>query len=285
MRYVDIGDLRLEDGWPALAEAACRDVMENGTSIADHDGIWRDTKKGLGALLHEKCWFCETPVDRADNAVDHFRPKGRVADALQKHSGYRWLSFEIRNFRFACTFCNSRRVDVENGTAGGKADRFPLVDEGARVYAVDPAQIDYNDLIATVEAEKPAILDPCAPSDWLLLGCKRENGRPCATSGDPLVIRRVEQSIEVYHLDYEPTCKRRHTTAGQLLEKVREAKKAFLRIDETDIKTSQFFTNLYVDIIRMIRVKAAFSGEMHFLIQGQRSPDHPWIENVLSTGG
>jgi hypothetical protein len=145
--------------------------------------------------------------------------------------------------------------------------------------------IDYDDLIATVEAETPAILDPCDPDDWLLLGCKRENGKPCATSSEPAAIRRVEQSIEVYHLDYEPTCKRRHTVAGQLLEKVREAKKAFLEIDEADLKTTRRFKQLFVEIHRMIKMKAPFSGEMHFLLQGQRSPDHPWIENVLSAGG
>jgi len=34
------------------------------------------------------------------------------------------------NFRYACIFCNGRRIDVQHGTAGGKADRFPLVNEG-----------------------------------------------------------------------------------------------------------------------------------------------------------
>ena len=285
MRYIDIGDLRLDDGWPALAEAAVRKVLMNGAKIADYDVIWRDLKKKLAALFFDKCWFCETPVDRSDNAVDHFRPKGRVADAKHQHDGYRWLTFEARNFRFACTFCNSRRVDVEHGTAGGKADRFPLMDESARIYTVDPTLIDYDDLISTVEDECPAILDPCDPEDWRLLGCKRENGKPCPTSSDPNTIRRVNESIEVYHLDYEPTCKRRHTAAGQLLEKVRDAKRAFLDIDQTNPKTEQHFKQLSIEILRMIRMKAPFSGEMHFLLQGQRSTDHPWIERVLNSGG
>lgn len=37
----------------------------------------------------------------------------------------------------------------------------------------------------------------------------QENGRPCAASNDPIPMRRAEESIEIYHLYYEPTCKRR----------------------------------------------------------------------------
>lgn len=64
-----------------------------------------------------------------------------------------------------------------------------------------------------------------------------------------------------------------------------EAKKEFLEIDQADQRTTRRFKQIYVEIYRMIRVKARFSGEMHSLLQGQRSPDHPWIENVLSAGG
>ena len=284
MRYIDINDLRLDDDWPGLAQAAARDVLENGAAISDYDGLWRDLKQKLSELLDGKCWFCETPVTRSDNAVDHFRPKGRVADAEHEHQGYRWLSFEPRNFRFACTFCNSRRVDIVHGTAGGKADRFPILDEGARVYEVDPALLDYDDLLATIINESPKILDPCDPNDWRLIGCRRENGNPCPASDDPEAIVRVAESIDVYHLKHEPTCKQRHTIAGQLLEKVREAKKAFLVINVADADTKRRFDRLATEIYRMIRIKAPYSGEMHFLLRGQRSSDHPWIQEVLERG-
>lgn len=283
MRYIDPDDLRLPDGWAEEAQAATHAVL-GGASPSDFDSIWRDLKQRLAALLHDKCWFCETPVTRSDNAVDHFRPKGRVSDAAREHNGYRWLTFAATNFRFACTFCNSRRVDVEHGTAGGKADRFPLVNEAARIYQVVAADLDFDDLLATVVDERPAILDPCHLDDWRLLGCKRENGKPCPTNDDPKTVARVEKSIEVYHLDYEPTCKQRHTVAGMLLRTVRNAKEQFLKIDPIDPKTLRSFEVPAREIKRMIARKAPYSGEMRFLLSGQRSDLHPWIQELLEDG-
>jgi hypothetical protein len=284
LRYVDISDLRLEDDWLPLAHAAACNVLAWGAKISDYEDLWRDLKQRLSQLLEGKCWFCETPVTRSDNAVDHFRPKGRVADAEREHGGYRWLSFEPRNFRFACTFCNSRRVDVEYGTSGGKADRFPLIDEANRVYTVDPEKLDYDDLLRTVENERPKILDPCDPNDWRLLGCMRENGHPCATSDDQEIVERVNESIDVYHLIQDATCKQRHTVSGQFLELVRDAKAAFLDIDTTSPPSRRRFDQYATAIHRMIRRKAPYSGEMHFLLRGQRSAGHPWIQEVLERG-
>jgi hypothetical protein len=206
-------------------------------------------------------------VDRADNAIDHFRPKGRVSDAANPHTGYRWLAFERRNFRYACTFCNSRRKDVVNGTAGGKADRFPLVDEANGLYAPGP-----------LNQEKPVLLDPCELHDWELLGCRQENGKPCPTSQDPVECHRAEESIAIYHLDYEPTCKRRHAHVIQLMADVDQAKRLFGQpgMDE-------HFNAVAKKIWRAIGRKAPFSGDMIFLLKGQRHADHPWIQKLLET--
>lgn len=280
MRYVDIDELRLPDGFLGEAEAATRAVLQEA-GLGVHDEIWRDLKAKLAELLHNKCWFCETPITRSDNAVDHFRPKGRVSDAERKHSGYRWLMFERYNFRYACTFCNSRRIDVEFGTSGGKADRFPLLDEATRVYEVDATALDFDDLLRTVRCERPGILDPCNLNDWKLLGCMRENGHPCPASDDKDALNRVGRSIEVYHLDHEPTCKQRHLAAMTLLEAVRDGKSAFLKIDVTDPDTEVNFSKIASRIRRMIDRKAAYSGEMIFLLRGQRSAAHPWIQQLL----
>lgn len=281
MRYVDIDDLQLPDGWHQEAEAATRAVLQRGAVPREYDEIWRGLKASLAKLLHDKCWFCETPITRSDNAVDHFRPKGRVSDAEREHLGYRWLAFERANFRYACTFCNSRRIDVEHGTSGGKADRFPLLDEAVRVYEVDGIALDFDDLLKTVRGEQPAILDPCDLEDWKLLGCMRENGHPCPASDDRVDISRVEISIEVYHLDHEPTCKQRHRLAIALLDAVRVAKDAFLKIDTADPESMTDFTSVARRIRRMIDRSAAYSGEMIFLLRGQRSAEHPWIQQLL----
>ena len=193
MRYIDQFELALPEGWLEKAIAAGT-IVDGGAKPDDHRTVWAELKDALAALFPEKkCWYCESPVDRADNAVDHFRPKGRVADAAKPHAGYRWLAFDHNNFRYACTFCNSRRIDVVNGTAGGKADRFPLLDETKRLYAP-----------GSLNQERPKLLDPCELNDWELLGCRRENGKPCPTSQDPSDRHRAEESISIYHLDYEP---------------------------------------------------------------------------------
>ena len=134
-------------GWLQRAQRATQAVA-SGAAPNDYDHIWRELKDGLAELLHDKCWYCESPITRSDNAVDHFRPKNCVSDAINQHDGYKWLAFDRFNFRYACTYCNSRRLGVN--TAGGKADRFPLIDETSRVYSEGP-----------IDQEYPMLLDPC----------------------------------------------------------------------------------------------------------------------------
>lgn len=270
MRYVDRARLVKPAGWLTRARAASQAVA-GGADPNDHSAVWRDLKDGLASLLHDKCWYCETSVDRSDNAVDHFRPKGRVSDAANSHTGYRWLAFEESNFRYACTYCNSRRKDLENGTVGGKADRFPLVNEAHRVYAV-----------GAVAGEQPLLLDPCELSDWRLLGCHQESGQPCATSTDVVAKRRAEVSIEIYHLHYEPTCKRRHAAAVQLMADVEDGKRLF-ELATHDYSRAEDFKSVAGRLRRAIDRESPYSGDMHFLLRGQRSDAHPWIQELLET--
>jgi len=266
MRYVDNEMLELPAGWLARAAEAAKRV-DAGADPNDDGPVWREVKDGLAALLHQKCWFCETPIDRSDNAVEHFRPKNRVSDAAKPHAGYRWLAFDKSNLRFACTYCNSRRVAQQ--TSGGKADRFPLVEEDSRVYLPGP-----------IDEESPALLDPCELHDWELLGCREEDGHPTPATNDPAAQSRVAISIEVFHWHYGPTCKRRHGAAVQLLSELRSAKRLFLRLSE-DQALRPDFSDSMKRIRRACREDAAYSGEMIFLLKGHRSADHPWVERLL----
>lgn len=268
MRYVDRSKLVKPAGWNQRAQDAAQAVA-NGADPNDHAAVWRELKNGLADLLHDKCWYCESPVDRSDNAVDHFRPKNRVSDAANPHTGYRWLAFDDSNYRYACTYCNSRRKDQGGDTAGGKADRFPLVNEAQRVYAGGP-----------VAAEQPLLLDPCELTDWRLLGCQQENGHPCATSTDAVAKQRAEESIEIYHLHYEPTCKRRHAAAVQLMADVAEGKRLFELATQDPTRVSDFKT-VAARLRRTIDRDSLYSGDMHFLLRGQRSDGHPWIQELL----
>lgn len=268
MRYIDLDKLRMPDGWLARAQVA-RLAVSGGEDPNGHGDVWRELKSGMSELSEFKCWYCESPADRDDNAVDHFRPKKRVSDALEEHLGYRWLAFEKDNYRLACTFCNSRRIDVEFGTAGGKADRFPLIDEAKRVY-------QQGDL----DGEEPKLLDPCEFDDCELLGCQQENGRPCAATEDLVQKDRVNISIEIYHLDRDATCKRRHSIAVGLISDIMDAQRLF-DASQADVARKPEFLRVAKRIKRVISYDAPYSGEMKYLLRGQRSEKHPWMQKLL----
>ncbi len=270
MRYIDSTEIQLPDGWLDRA-AVAREAVENGADPGDYAPVWRELKDELGNLFNDKCWYCEVPVPRSDNAVDHFRPKGRVSDAENEHNGYRWLAFDPSNFRYACTFCNSKRKDVDGGTAGGKADRFPLLNEPQRVYAP-----------GSVAGERPTLLDPCELEEWRVLGCKKENGKPCSATEDQDLRGRAEESIEIYHLHHEPTCKLRHSTAVRLLGDIEEAKNLFVA-SQADPNRNPDFKKVAKRILKAIHFGSAFSGDMRFLLGGERHQDHPWIQDLLTT--
>lgn len=270
MRYIELDDIQLPEGWQEKASAATA-AVRGGANPNEFAAVWREIKPKLANLLREKkCWFCESPNDRSDNAVDHFRPKNRVSDAANEHLGYRWLAFELENFRYACTFCNSKRIDQETKATGGKADRFPLLEEATRVYEE-----------GAVAGERVALLDPCEPGDAELLGCKLEDGFPCCTTPqDPVAVERVDISIPIYNLDHDPICKARHQAAKKLRNSIDLAKLAF-----QNLQTSSFAKAVYrkewKSIRRVIQRDAPYSGEMRFILSGARSGDDPWIDALL----
>ncbi|WP_462265689.1 hypothetical protein [Mucilaginibacter sp.] len=267
MRYINIDSLRMPDGWLARSAVAAAQIA-GGTAPDDFGNLWRELKPAMLQLSHFKCWYCESPIDRDDNAVDHYRPKNRVFEALN-HNGYRWLALEKSNFRLACTFCNSKRIDVDFGTAGGKADKFPLINEARRVYN-----------LGSVDNEGPQLLDPCVIEDCELLGCQQENGRPCCATEIDIELSRVTSSIEIYHLDRDATCVRRHGIAVSLIADILEAKNLF-NISQADETRKPDFKKVAKRIHTTISREAPYSGEMKYLLRGQRSVNHPWIQQLL----
>ncbi|MCR2810651.1 MULTISPECIES: hypothetical protein [unclassified Microbacterium] len=176
----------------------------------------------LAKCSSNKCWYCETRVVRDDFYVEHYRPKGRV-DSLPSHPGYWWLAFDSSNYRFACKYCNERRVDALGGTSGGKLDRFPIVDESDRAVG------EGDD----IGRESPVLLDPTVPTDPALLDFATD-GRVVASSEEPAPRRRAIESIEAYHLDHERLNGRRGQVASEVVSGMNRVRLTMRRLDEID---------------------------------------------------
>ena len=119
MRYIPLDGLKFPENWEERARKAqgvIKDLTpeERTKRVNACAYIWHELKEELEKCSHHKCWYCESNQDRSDNNVDHFRPKGRVTECPD-HEGYWWLAFIWTNYRFSCTFCNSRRKDPETG--------------------------------------------------------------------------------------------------------------------------------------------------------------------------
>lgn len=172
--------------------------------------IWTELKETLRHVSFNKCWYCESYVDREHGAIDHFRPKGKVRDT--EHPGYWWLTYDWKNYRFSCTYCNSQTIDPDTEVLSGKWDRFPLLNESRRV--TDPN--------GNIHEEQPTLLDPTKSSDPGLLSFYID-GSATPTKEDteaPLDFERAEYSIIAYYLNHSFTRERRHDIFKRMEERV-----------------------------------------------------------------
>jgi uncharacterized protein (TIGR02646 family) len=188
--------------------------------------LWRELKPVLKCVATNKCWYCESKQIRSDNAVDHYRPKNNI-NGCTKIKGYWWLAFDWQNYRFSCTYCNSRRIDELGGTEGGKHDEFPLWDESKRATCN-----------AEIGQEQPLLLDPCCNSDPSFLWFDPD-GRPapnptlCGNSS-AYTHRRATESIRLYHLDHSDVVERRALLCKDIRKEVEEAEDMLIKYHAGD---------------------------------------------------
>ncbi|QWA10375.1 hypothetical protein GTU79_24665 [Sodalis ligni] len=207
-------------------------------AINSKSDVWGTMSQILSGLSFGKCWYCESTELRSDNPVDHFRPKGKVAECPE-HPGYWWLAFEWSNFRYSCTYCNSRRVDTE--TSGGKQDHFPIL----------PPPM-WNKSRDDVFIENPVLLDPTDIDDVNLLTFNI-NGEACPNVDDnssPLY-RRAKESVELYHLNHVPTKNARK----RICQKVRMLVSNINRLSVQNFEENKLtIKDLKIQLHKMIRV-------------------------------
>lgn len=180
--------------WLDKALQATQHAIGEGAAHQVDDGVYGhvELRAALESVFSHKCAYCESETTATSSwDVEHFRPKGRVAERAD-HPGYYWLAYTWTNLYLSCQFCNQRRADkptTEDPTAGspkGKLDQFPLRDEATRALQPD----------ADVAAEARLMLDPCSddPEQHLAVDAK---GRLVALAGSDMATK----TIEVCHLN------------------------------------------------------------------------------------
>jgi len=98
------------------------DVLPRRKKGCDFKSIWRRAKTALARMTHQKCSYCESPIDAERSAlVEHFRPKSLFPS----------LAYDWDNYFLGCGGCNGAKSD--KWPAGGGSYVRP--DEG------DPAAL------------------------------------------------------------------------------------------------------------------------------------------------
>ncbi|MEX1201418.1 MAG: hypothetical protein WEB02_11575 [Methylophaga sp.] len=257
MRRIDLNKIQADQEWENFA-AQEQQAINNGVKQPKQVSyIWSGAKFRLKNISSGKCWYCETKENRSDDAVDHFRPK----------TLYPWLTCNITNFRYACTFCNSLRKDPETGETKGKGDQFPLLG-GAR--AQNSQQL---------AAEQYALIDPCNAADVGLIDF-RDDGRPCAKYPDMKNRNsRAILSIKAYHLDHPELNEARRQIALQIADWVKVANLAYEQLDQAEQEKHEMFSSIAGSIGRAITSDAPFSVFAKKVVKGYRN--YPWVEDIL----
>ena len=179
------------DTWLNSAIAATMLAVTEGGAHVVNDDIYGAlaVRQVLEKLFEQKCAYCESKIGiNAAWDVEHYRPKGRVAENAA-HPGYYWLAYEWSNLLPCCTFCNQRRHDRPSlthagGPAAGKADQFPLENESDRCMHHQ----------ADLALERPWLLNPCLDEP--------EAHISFAPDGSAIALtERGQKTIEICHLD------------------------------------------------------------------------------------
>lgn len=290
MRYINIADLKTSDDWEEKAREVMDELFEASDSnerkeiIQKRSKLWSELKRALGDLSDGKCWYCESEQDRSDNTVDHFRPKGKVAEC-DEHEGYWWLAFDWRNYRFSCTFCNSHRVDTVKGDDGGKQDHFPLIDEANRAKQSN----DY------LEIELPCLLDPTNPNDPGLLWYDYSEGRAVpkfAEDEDSTKHKRAKVSICLYHLNHTNLEEKRKILYKEIVDLVNIGSSSLSQMSEygnTDPKVYNYAKDNMTFVLRklhfLLSPKAELSSVTRTFLETLAISDqdgrYSWVKKTL----
>jgi hypothetical protein len=245
----------------AAPNAAARKAL-----IAANRDKWIAFRPQFQALFGAKCWYTESRNPGTDDDIDHFRPKGRIADR-RGHGGYWWEALNWRNFRLSCHHANRLRRNPDTRNTHGKGDHFPLLIEANRW--MDPA---------AVCEERPTLLDPVDPADPPMLTFDTD-GRVALSpfyAGDADAAKCVNDSRIYLHLDWPAFVTDRRDLYANILLKVTEGDKADLGLTRGNVGSRDWLKSISRDLIRLTQDHAVYSRAAAAYVL--RFRDREWIK-------
>ena len=152
------------------AEKIVRDIVENGGRPKSNDfkPLWgkRPVRKTLHKMQNGRCCYCERfrEVTR-ESDIEHFRPKGAIAEEPVDEAGYWWLAYDWNNLFFACRHCNQEykkcRFPIRGHRAKQESDS--LVNEDP--FLIDPAKENPEDFFSFDWVTQPGEVIPNGRGD------------------------------------------------------------------------------------------------------------------------
>lgn len=277
MRYINVDSIVVKAA--SLIEAAERarqeisseiDPDNRAVLIEKHRDKWVAFRPLFEELSHGKCWYVECRNPDTDDDIDHFRPKGRVAED-KDHEGYWWEALNWRNFRLSCHRANRLRGNPETGNTHGKGDHFPLLCEE------DRCRSNADDVCR----EKPMLLDPTDPFDpplitfdidgTVALSPEFENNSEAG--------KRVQASREYLHLDWPPFKEERQHLYSAISIKVSDGEYLEGRLRLGEVGSREALKAIARDLIDMTKQEKPYSTAAKAYIS--RFRHIPWVKHAV----
>ena len=273
MRYISLNGYTPSTGWLKRAQQSLDEISglpldQRSEALKSKASVWQALKDELKSKSHDKCWYCESKRHRTDDAVDHYRPKAQVTEN-PTHEGYWWLAFDWHNYRFSCTYCNSRRSDAN--TSGGKQNHFPLINECKRACYPGDAICE----------EQPLLLDPLVRTDPGLLWFQEDGSAVARYPDRPILSNRANVSIDCYYLNYIQTVELRKELFISIRALVEDGNYYFDKYAEGDQLAYHALNRVVEQLQKLLDEDAEFSSAARCFLAGYRSC--AWVQQLLDT--
>lgn len=277
MRLIDLEAIRPKIRREIRAlEQAKQEVLEAGNPeerkalFVRYRRRWTAVKDAFEEHSKGKCWYVECRSPGADNDIDHYRPKSRVADD-RTHPGYYWLAFEWRNLRLSCQRANRPRRGWKHSATGGKSANFPLVNPQKRARAPD------DDL----SAEIPAIVDPTNPGDVAMLtfGASGEVELVSERKGEFIAEAKLEASRLHLHLNWPRFRDDRVTLYNEIERSVLRGEDLAPRNFDGMHAVGRPFLDICKDLAKRTEPHQEYSGAARAYVEMFR--DLWWIRDIV----